>query len=138
GAADQAQNRRRGHRLAGAGFAHQPEDLARAHGEARAIDRVHVSVVGGKAHRDVADGEDGSRRGHRTPRMRGSRKSRRLSPIRLKARTISTMARPGNRNSHHSPVTMYCAPSAVIEPHSLCGGWMPSPMNDRAAMVSSA
>ncbi len=122
GSADQAQDRCRGHRFARARLAHQPQNLALAHGEARAIDGVYVAVVGGEEHRDVADLDDGSRRRHRTPRMRGSRKSRRLSPIRLKDSTISTMARPGNRNSHHSPVTMYCAPSAVIEPHSLCGG----------------
>jgi hypothetical protein len=41
-------------------------------------------------------------------------------------RTVNTMASPGNTGSHGA-ITMYCRPSARIEPHEGVGGVMPSP-----------
>src|SRR5260221_466616 len=61
--------RRRGDRLAGARFAHQAQDLAVAHLEARAIDGFDLAEIGGEADRDVPELND---RVHRMPCIRGS------------------------------------------------------------------
>src|SRR5581483_11719786 len=60
--------------------------------------------------------------------VRGSKKSRRLSPMKLNASTIVKIARPGNVPIHHH--WKYCVPSATIEPHSAWGGCAPRPRND--------
>src|SRR5260370_7229100 len=73
-----------------------------------------------------------------TPFIRGSRTSRKASPPRLNERTVAMMAMPGKTKIHHSPETMYPAPSAVIAPHSLVGGRMPRPIYESAATVRIA
>ena len=44
------------------------------------------------------------------------------------------MKMPGKTDSHHSPETMYWAPSAIIAPSSGVGGWTPTPMKLIAAV----
>src|SRR5207247_6008133 len=80
------------HRLAGAGLADHAQDLPRPDAEADAVHRLHEPVLGVEMDGEVADLEQGA---HRTPRSRGSRRSRRVSPTRLKASTVSMMAKPG-------------------------------------------
>src|SRR2546430_796357 len=102
GRPDEAEQGVRRHRLAGARLADDAQDLARAYRKAHAVDGLHEAVLGGEMHGEVVHLEELA---HRTPRMRGSRRSRRVSPTRLNASTVSMMARPGKSTSHHSPET---------------------------------
>src|SRR5205823_8511194 len=58
----------------------------------------------------------------------GSKRSRKLSPRKLKASTAVKIASPGNVPIHHH--WKYCAPSATIEPHSARGGCAPRPRKE--------
>ena len=57
-----------------------------------------------------------------------------LAIMRLKAKAASTMARPGNSQTHHSPLMIRCAPSETSTPHSAVGGVMPKPRKARPAV----
>src|SRR5204863_9158513 len=92
GRSDEAEQRVRGQRLAGAGFPDEVQDLARAHREAHVVDGLHEAVLGGEMHGEVVHLEELA---HRTPRTRGSRRARRVSPARLNASTGSMMANRG-------------------------------------------
>ena len=135
GPADQAQDRDRRHRLAGARFADQAQDLALADLEVGAVDRLDLAGVGVEADGQIPDLDDG--RSSDAPHAR----------IEEVAQAVADQIE--GQNHHHDgeareqeqpPFSGHDlrAPSAVIEPHSLCGGWMPSPMKDSDAMVSSA
>ena len=60
--------------------------------------------------------------------VRGSKTSRRLSPMKLNASTAVKIASPGNVPIHQN--WKYWVPVATIEPHSASGGWAPRPRND--------
>ena len=65
-------------------------------------------------------------------RCRGSRTSRTPSPSRLKANTVTRIARPGNTPIHQAVVRKPWA-SYSMRPQEGSGGCTPSPRNDRAA-----
>src|SRR5207247_11132917 len=102
GRSEEAAQRARDHRVARARLPDDAQDLARAHREAHVVDGLHEAVLGGEMHGEVVHLEELA---HRTPRMRGSRRSRMVSPTRLNASTVSMMAKPGKSTSHHSPET---------------------------------
>ena len=64
--------------------------------------------------------------------------SRSASPSRLKLNTASISTAPGKKLTHHSPLTMNCAPSATRMPHSGVGGRTPRPMKLRPAALRMA
>src|SRR6516165_500566 len=70
---------------------------------------------------------------HDRPRSRGSSRSRRPSPTRLKPTTVTRMARPGNV-AIQGAVSINDRPVASIEPHSGVGGVAPRPRNDSPAV----
>src|SRR5678815_537280 len=102
GRAEQAQVGERGHRLAGARLADEPDHLAAPDLQARPVHRLHHALVGVEVHREVPDREQ---IGH-TPFIRGSSTSRSASPSRLNESTVAMIARPGKTKIHHSPETM--------------------------------
>src|SRR5437868_14543315 len=123
-------DRERGDGFARAALAHDSDHLALRDREADTIERLHDSFTGAELDREVLDSEEG-RLGH--VRRRGSIRSRRPSPRRLKQKTAVMRASPGKRAIHHSPDTMNAAPSATMMPHSGVGGRTPRPMNERPA-----
>src|SRR5262249_27024789 len=76
---------------------------------------------------------------HHTPRSLGSRARRRASPVKFAPSTASTIARPGNADSHQAFPT-YARPSLTMPPQLGVGGCTPSPRNDSddSTMISSA
>src|SRR2546423_6703376 len=79
------------HPLAAAGFAHDAEGLARIEVEADAVDRLHHAIVGEELRLQVLDLE------HRLAQRfcLGSRASRRPSPRKLNAISVSESAIAG-------------------------------------------
>src|SRR5713101_8871085 len=75
----------------------------------------------------------GRGRCHCRPRSRGSSRSRRPSPMRLKPTTVTRIARPG-KVAIHGAVSMNERPVASIDPHSGVGGLAPSPRNESPAV----
>src|SRR5699024_11165687 len=73
----------------------------------------------------------------RVLRMRGSSRSRRPSPRKLKPMTLSMIMRPGNTPIHHA-CFMKERPSASMRPQLGSGGWVPSPKKLRAASARMA
>src|SRR5437763_360323 len=67
---------------------------------------------------------------------RGFRASCNPSPTRLKARTVSTSASPGNSMYHQAESKIGVA-SAIIWPQLAVGGWTPTPRNESAASKST-
>lgn len=115
---DHAQYRQSGYRLSGSRLTDETDDLACFDGEADPVNRLYRTVIGVEMHGEIFDRQQT----YRTPRMRGSMMSRKASPMRLNDSTAIMIASPWKTNSHHSPVTIWLAPSAVISPHSLVGG----------------
>src|SRR4030095_15249013 len=72
-----------------------------------------------------------------SPFRRGSSRSRRASPVRLKASTAAMMASPENVVSHGQHL-MYWRASLRMLPQLGVGGGMPSPRKDRLASVRMA
>src|SRR5258707_13023354 len=100
------------------------------------FERPHGAAAGAEFDRQINDGEQ--RRGFAHVRLRGSIRSRKPSPSRLKQKTASISARPGNSATHHSPEMMLLAPSATMMPHSAVGGLMPRPIKERPAALRFA
>src|SRR5690606_223130 len=67
----------------------------------------------------------------------GSKASRRPSPTKLKPRTTTIIAKPGQR-MRFGARRMKSLPSAIIAPHSGVGGCTPSPRKPRAALARMA
>src|SRR5262245_6237246 len=132
-AADEAEDRLRRQRLAGAGLADEADDFPAADGEADGVDRPKRTVLGGELHDEIADLEDGL--GHR--RKRGSSVSLRPSPRRFKPTIVTMRATPGMVEMWGA-MTMKFRPSAIIDPHTGVGGGGPSPRNDRPDSVMIA
>ncbi len=61
-----------------------------------------------------------------------------MSPISAKLSTATTMARPGNKATHHTPRIICCAPVETISPHSGVGMRTPAPTKDRPAVSNMA
>src|SRR5437016_3493382 len=70
-------------------------------------------------------------------RRRGSSASRIPSPRRLYERTVTRIANPGYTDSHQ-PISIASLPSLRMLPQVACGGWTPSPRNDRPDSVRIA
>ena len=87
---DEAHQRQHGHALAGAGFAHDADDLALLDGQVQPVDRAQHAARGGELDRQVPDLDQSHQRF-----SFGSSASRSPSPIRLKASTVTRMATPG-------------------------------------------
>ena len=118
GTPDHAEYRDRAHRLARAGLSDEPENFPSVNREVDVVEHLDQSAVGVEMHDKILDLEELSHR----PRIRGSRRSRRPSPITLNMSTVNTIPSPGNSDNHHWPVTIKLAPSEVISPHSELGG----------------
>ena len=92
--------------FARAGFADQPDDLARRHLDADAGQRRYHPAIGRELQREVLDRDDGpgarafSKRRH-LPRSLGSKMSRSPSPSRLNPTAVTRIARPGKVGYHH-------------------------------------
>ena len=116
GARQQPHDRQRRQRLAAAGFAHQPGDLARCQ-----IQR-DIAQEGDIRQRDrqVAKAD------HRRALSLGSSASRSPSPSRFRPSTVSRMARPGKTATWGARVIMVWA-SASIRPQLGVGGCAPRP-----------
>ena len=91
----------------GDGQGHVLQDRGRADGQGQVADVQH-------AH------------GQRSRLTRGSNRSRRPSPVRLRPSTVTKMARPGMIASHGAKPIMVWA-SASIRPQLGAGGWAPRP-----------
>src|ERR1043165_3583646 len=77
-------------------------------------------------------------RGHRA-RCRGSRYSRRPSPMKLKASTVSAIAMPGKIKACGATANVERSrASSIITPQDGAGGGTPSPRNDNDASESTA
>src|SRR5262249_61770000 len=132
---DESEQGERGHRLARAGLAHQPQRLALAQAEADPVHRPHHAPARVQVGAEVLHVEQegaGPARGDHTWRRRGSSQSRSQSPNRLKASTTSMMAAPGTTDSHQAPA-MWLRPSATLRPHDGGGGAIPAPRNESEA-----
>src|SRR6185295_11684158 len=127
---EQADHRHAGDRLAGAGFAHHAEHLARRNGEGDVIDRGQVSAPGRKLHLEVIDLEN-----HLSLGLSASRSQ---SPSRLTDSTRITSAAPGNTVIHHSPDRRNSLPTRISVPSDGCVAGTPTPRNDSVASVMMA
>src|SRR5690606_22304563 len=121
------QDRERRHRLARPALAYDPERLARFERERDAVYRAGHALVGVEVGPEVLHLEQ-----RHQLLSRGSSASRSPSPTRLKASTVTTIARPGNVASHHAPNST-SLPSATILPHEGAGSGTPSPRNESPA-----
>ena len=88
------------------------------HAKGFAVTTLDLPAFGVEMHDQILDLKELSH----PPRILGSRRSRRPSPAKLNMSTVTTIAIPGNSNSHHCPVTIKLAPSEIISPHSGLGG----------------
>src|SRR5207244_8737061 len=109
----QAEDRQGGHALAAARLAHDAEGLARIEVEADAVDRLHHAVVGEELRLQVLDLED--RLAQRF--CLGSRASRRPSPRKLNAISVSESAIAG-ASTMCGEMRMAWKPAADMEPHA--------------------
>jgi hypothetical protein len=110
---------KRGHRLAGPGFADDAENAARLE---RQVDVVQHGVA---VNIDFQIGNCEHR--HQRPRLnRGSKRSRNPSPIRLRPSTVMMIAKPGNKAMCGASEISVCA-SASMRPQLGSGGCAPSP-----------
>ena len=116
----QSHHRKRRHRLAGAGFTGDTEDLPRRDRQADVTNGVGVT----DAHGQIVDGE--ARGTHRCLRNLGSRWSRSPSPVRFSPRTVAMMASPGSTARCGAKLIIVWL-SASIRPHDGSGGCAPSP-----------
>ena len=96
----QAHGRHGGHRLAGAGLAHDPDDLPGPHLQGDAVEGLDRALVDGELEAEVVDGQD-VRWVHGQFCRLGSSTSRRPSPNRLKPVAVIRMAKPGKAEYHH-------------------------------------
>ena len=81
----------------------------------------------GRGWRATGPRRRGAAAGHaRTRRRRGSSRSRRPSPIRLRPSTVRTIARPGTSASQGAKAIIVWL-SASIRPQDGVGGWAPRP-----------
>src|SRR5262249_3551052 len=122
-----------GEALATAGFADDAERFALRDSDADLIDRAPGSVVAACGRRRKRDVEifdlEQDHVGVSIQRFSlASRASRRPSPSRLKASTVTRIMTPGNVTTHQARDTNSRA-SASIVPHSGNGGCAPSPRN---------
>src|SRR5579863_2044198 len=97
GPIDEAHDRQHGDAFAGAGLADDAEDRAGVERQVEAVDGAEYAMGGGEFDHQVADFEE---RRHRF--SLGSSASRRPSPNRLNASTVSRIAKPGNASTHQA------------------------------------
>src|SRR5690606_36178413 len=121
-------------RLAGTGFPDNAEDLAAADVESYPVEHMQHAAARHEVDGEIVDGEQRTVNG----RILGSSMSRSASPSRLKVKTVTIRASPGNVAIHHSPEAMKRAPSATRMPHSGVGGRTPRPRKDSPAALSTA
>ena len=114
----QAHHGERRHRLAGAGFADQPHDLA-------GLDR-QIDAVEDRRSADLEVQAFDFEQAHRALLSFGSSTSERPSPSRLRPSTVSTMAKPGNSARCGAMIMRVCA-SNSMRPQLGIGGWEPRP-----------
>ncbi len=130
GPPDEAEQRERHHRLPPS-RTRPPGPGSRRHVERSAVHRFHESVLRLEVDGEVADFEQVL---HGIPRIRGSGKLRRPSPTRLKASTVSMMARPGRARA-----TTRRTPRNRRAPLSSCRPWRhpsrPSPAHHGAVRL---
>ena len=166
GRIDQADDRGAGERLAGAGFAHDAEHLARRDRERDIVDRGQRSAARRKLDAQMLDDQQGSAALRASRRMRpgergaaplagvgaaavgtggprdyrslGLSASRSQSPSRLIASTMITSAAPGKTVIHHSPEKRKSLPTRISVPSEGCVGGTPMPRNDSVASVMIA
>ena len=111
-------HRQRGHRLARAGFADQPHDLAGRDGKLHVFEDRRVA----DGQRQVVDFQQA----HRCRRDFGSRMSAMPSPRRFSPSTVTTIAMPGKIAIHGATTMRVCA-SNSMRPQLGIGGWAPRP-----------
>src|SRR5690606_36019826 len=127
---------KRGHGLAGTGFAHEAIGLARHDLEGHALEERMDRAAERHTQLQIPDVEQ--RRGHGLRVLIcGSRLSRRPSPSRLKPSTERKMARPGKIATQGASWMSWRA-SVSIEPQLGNGGWRPRPRKESAASDSTA
>src|SRR5690606_35549216 len=88
-----------GHGLARTGLPDDGQGLARLHVEADPVHRLHEAVAGVEVHLKIAN----LQQGHGQPQSverRGSSASRKPSPRKSSANSVSVSARPGKISSH--------------------------------------
>ena len=144
---EQAHDRQRGDRLAGAGLADDRHRLAGGQGEVETADGAHRSGLGRERDVQVADLQHGAGGGPTDLAGRGdgtlcslrsscdlrtglgSRASRRPSPTAFTLSTSSTTTTAGPVNSHGKLLTCR-APSPSRVPSEVSGACTPKPKND--------
>src|SRR6185312_14876982 len=128
----QADDRRSGDRLAGAGFADHAEHLAGRDVEGEIVDGGQHPVPRRDLDLEIADGERGRHRSF------GLSASRSQSPSRLTASTRMASVMPGKMVIHHSPENRKSLPMRISVPSDGCVGGTPTPRNDSVASVMIA
>src|ERR1700730_1917807 len=129
--------------LARSGFADDRERAARLEREADITHGGDLPVTVAISDREIADLEERfwrwRRRGaaHRRSAIRGSSTSRRPSPTRLIAMTVTLIAIPG-ASEIHGAVSTKARPLLIIRPQSEAGGCTPKPRKLRTAPSSTA
>ena len=93
GRRQEAHRRQHRHRLAGAGFADDRQHFVALERQVEPVHRRERAVACRERDGEIADFEQ--RRRHQPLRIFGSSASRRPSPVRLMARTVMRMAKPG-------------------------------------------
>src|SRR5688572_33228340 len=129
---NQLQNRQGGHALAAARLAHDGECFAGVDFVRHTIDGAYDGGVGEEIRLEIVEAQE--RLAHARPplTLRGSSASRRPSPRKLNAMTVTKIAVPGTNSSHGNDVSarMLRAWFSMF-PHEALGSCTPTPRNDR-------
>jgi hypothetical protein len=114
---DEVEQRERGGGLAAARLAHEAEHLAAVELEGEPVDRAELPLRRGEAHGELLDGEERpAAAAHGADR--GSRASRRPSPMKFSASSVAARKPLGNASSHQYERTGFTTetPSATSSP----------------------
>src|SRR5690606_32152532 len=121
--------------LAAAGLPHDGQRAAGINTEVHATHGLHDAAIGVELDPEITHIQQLST--HSTLLMRTSSASRRPSPSRLKASTVTLMNSDGKISSW-GWVSMVASPSLLMLPQEAVGGATPMPMKDRKASVKMA
>ena len=126
GLGQQAHDGQRGHRFSAAGLADQTQTLAGLQDEGNPVQNARRTARRGDGDGQVLNREQGGHGAYRARRRRGSSRSRKPSPRRLRPSTVRAMARPG-KTASRGALNISVWASFSILPQLGRGGWVPRP-----------